>query len=134
MKSRPENEAAARAKGGGRVVEAERPGTALKVESSPKARALASSAGARDGDGGALLVASWPKNAREHVRVSLGAFNGRRIVDIRAYFDGEDGRPHPTKKGIALDLRHLARLADAIVRARDEAARLGLLPTPADTP
>jgi len=68
-----------------------------------------------------------PKNAAEEVRVALSEFRGASLIDLRIFADLGDGDRHPTKKGLALRIDRLPQLIDALERARDEAARRGLI-------
>ncbi|MBP6963696.1 MAG: transcriptional coactivator p15/PC4 family protein [Armatimonadetes bacterium] len=47
-------------------------------------------------------LASIPKNAKERIVVSDAEYNGIELVDIRVYFQADDGEWHPTKKGVSL--------------------------------
>ncbi len=42
------------------------------------------------------------KNATEKILVTESEYKGRRFIDVRVYFEGDDGEYKPTKKGIAL--------------------------------
>jgi len=48
------------------------------------------------------LVAKFQKNSAEKVRVALCRFRGRMLVDLRIYFETDDGNYLPTKKGVAI--------------------------------
>jgi hypothetical protein len=69
----------------------------------------------------ARLVFTFPKNQREEVRATLSTFHGRRIADIRVYRANEDDEDLPTRKGIALDVRSLPRLLEAVQALVDAA-------------
>lgn len=75
-----------------------------------------------------VIVAEWPKNDRENVRVSLDEFNGHRIVSARLWFKGDDGNMRPGKTGLAIGVRHLPALAKALNQALVIATEQGLLP------
>lgn len=78
-------------------------------------------------------VAVIEKNTREDVRVTLDEFHGVQVVDVRIYADFKTGTigaiRSPTKKGISLKVEKLDALIYGLGKARDEAARRGLLPT-----
>ena len=77
-----------------------------------------------------LLVAEWNRNAREVVRVALDRYEGRHTVKIRVwYLSGDEFKPG--KSGIALGVRHLPALADAVAKSLVQARELGLIE---DTP
>ena len=54
------------------------------------------------------------KNAREELRVSLDEFKGHRLLNLRVWFEGDDGQMRPGKQGVALRLEMAGELADAI--------------------
>lgn len=72
------------------------------------------------------LIATIPKNRREHVRVTLTAFNGRYLADVRVYVQA-GGEAKPTRLGVSLSLETLPALRAALKKAEAEARRLGLL-------
>ncbi len=52
------------------------------------------------------LIAEWPKNNGDVVRITLGFFKGSLRLDLREYYrDGCDYRP--TKRGINLPAERL---------------------------
>jgi len=55
------------------------------------------------------------KIRREIVRVQVNEFEGRRLLDIRVYFPGEDGEMRPTGKGVVIALDKAEDLAAAIL-------------------
>jgi hypothetical protein len=74
-----------------------------------------------------ITVAEWWKNRRgESIRVCLSAYEGRNLADVRTWFLGDDGKLKPGK-GFAAEIRHLPRLAAAIVKAEAKARELGLI-------
>jgi hypothetical protein len=61
------------------------------------------------------------KNATEEVRVSLTEFKGHRLIDLRIYFEPEDGSERkPTKKGITIDVGLYPELKRALLRVEKE--------------
>jgi hypothetical protein len=63
------------------------------------------------------VVAEWPINKRETVRLSIEKYNGVWLINLRKWFDADDGEMRPGKHGIALSVKHLPRLAEAISAA-----------------
>ena len=50
------------------------------------------------------VVHQFTKNATEEVRASLTEYKGHKLIDLRIYYDPEDGGDRrPTKKGITID-------------------------------
>jgi hypothetical protein len=71
--------------------------------------------------------ALWtPKNSRERLRVGLGEWEGRPMLDVRAYALTPEG-PAPTRKGVTISLAHAPALAAALQEALSEARARGLL-------
>jgi hypothetical protein len=78
-----------------------------------------------------IVIAEWPKNQREQVRVELDTYHGTTVISVRTWFwSGDDLRP--SKAGIALSARHLAKLARALTAAVDKAHALGIAMDSAD--
>lgn len=75
------------------------------------------------------IIATVPKNSREHIRVSLTAFKGYNLVDVRVYCE-RDGEAKPTKAGVSVNVERLPELCAALEKAEAEAQRLGLLKLP----
>lgn len=59
------------------------------------------------------LIAEWPRNSREMVRVTLSEFKGFHMLDIREFYP-EAGILRPGRKGISIPAANLRRLAVAI--------------------
>jgi hypothetical protein len=77
-----------------------------------------------------IEIAKFWKSARdhrEHVRTEISEYKGHRLINIRVWQTGSDGIDRPTQKGIALAIRKLPELAQAINKARAKALELGLL-------
>jgi len=65
------------------------------------------------------LVARIAKNPTEEVRVSLTSYRGHDLVDIRVFFQDEQGEWRPTKRGVSLSVDSFVELRDAVVKAED---------------
>jgi len=76
---------------------------------------------------GNITVAEWQLNRRECIRVSIEQFKGTWLINIRKWFDADDGTIRPSKDGIALRVKHLPQLSDAITRALATAIERGLV-------
>ncbi len=67
----------------------------------------------------AELIHAFEKNSGgEEVRISLTTYKGREYLDIRVYYQGDDGEKHPTKKGITLSLDLLSELEAGLSKLR----------------
>ena len=73
-----------------------------------------------------VIIAEWPRNERECVRVMLDSFQGSATVSLRTWFLAPDGKMRPGTQGLTLGIRHVRSLADAFnaCLAQAEAARL----------
>jgi hypothetical protein len=65
------------------------------------------------------LVARIAKNPTEEVRVSLTSYRGHDLVDIRVFYQDEQGEWRPTKRGVSLSVDSFAELRDAVVKAEE---------------
>jgi len=62
------------------------------------------------------VIASFEKNSMEEVRVSLTEFKGKDLIDLRVYYQPEDGEEkRPTKKGITISPEKFPELKKAIL-------------------
>jgi hypothetical protein len=61
----------------------------------------------------------FEKNSLEEVRVSLTTYKGREYIDLRVFFQGDDGEMHPGKKGLTIRLDLLPDLETAILKLRE---------------
>lgn len=74
-----------------------------------------------------IVVASWPRNAREQIEVALDQYQDCRTIDLRTWFTSPDGSQRPTRSGLSLSVRHLPALADALAKALVRAREMGLV-------
>jgi hypothetical protein len=65
------------------------------------------------------LVARIAKNPTEEVRVSLTSYRGHDLVDIRVFFQDEQGEWRPTKRGVSLSVDSFSELRDAVAKAEE---------------
>jgi Transcriptional Coactivator p15 (PC4) len=64
-----------------------------------------------------VIVAEWPINKRgETARVSIEFYKGTWLINVRKWFEAEDGEMRP-RKGLALSVRHLPQLTEAVAKA-----------------
>lgn len=74
-----------------------------------------------------LIIAKFEKNKKEEVRVSVGSFHGRQIINMRVYYKDDDGSWKPGKQGLALSVERYKDLAGAIVQVGEYLQTKGLL-------
>ena len=69
-------------------------------------------------------IHQFAKNATEEVRVSLTEFKGHKLIDLRIYYEPEEGgERRPTKKGITIDVSLYPELKRALLRVEKELLR-----------
>jgi hypothetical protein len=73
-----------------------------------------------------VIIAEWPRNSRETMRVRLDTFQGRVTIDCRAWYCGSDGNLCPGRSGLTLGIKHLPALVSAFAMAMEEARLRGL--------
>jgi Transcriptional Coactivator p15 (PC4) len=62
-------------------------------------------------------------------RCSIEQFKGIPLISIRKWFEADDGALRPGKQGIALNIKHLPQLADALIKARSVATEDHRIPS-----
>jgi len=67
--------------------------------------------------GGDILVAEFPKNAQETLRIELTEFNGYDLLAMRVWTPGTDGALVATKKGLTVRRDLIRPIIDALERA-----------------
>ena len=77
-----------------------------------------------------IEICKISKNRRRDkvIVVSLGAYEETNLVNVREHFVGADGIMRPTTKGIAMSVRRLPELSNALRKALETARALNLLP------
>lgn len=77
------------------------------------------------------IIATFNKNKRDVVRLSVNEFAGRTIINLRVFYPGNDGKLLPGDQGIALAPHLYPDLADAVRRLGEHLVQEGLLPVDA---
>jgi hypothetical protein len=71
----------------------------------------------------------WKTRRRDiAIVVTLSTYEGTNIVNIREFFTGSDGCMKPSTRGLAMAVRRLPELSNAVRKALERARSLGLLP------
>jgi hypothetical protein len=60
------------------------------------------------------VLYAFPKNAYEEVRAYLQEYKGQMLAHIRVFITDKNDIDHPTRKGIAVTLNDLPKLAEAV--------------------
>ena len=78
------------------------------------------------------ILHQFTKNATEEVRASLTEYKGHKLIDLRIYYDPEDGGDRrPTKKGITIDVSLYPELKKAMLKIEKELISKELIETEA---
>ena len=54
------------------------------------------------------------KNKSNYVHIELREYEGHKYVDVREFYDAEDGKRLPTKKGITFSPKVLEEVIDGL--------------------
>ncbi|GMP11842.1 transcriptional coactivator p15/PC4 family protein [Bradyrhizobium sp. TM239] len=73
------------------------------------------------------IFKGWINRRHDALIVNLQTFNGTNLVDLRKYVMHRDGCLKPSAKGIAVSVRRLRELHNAIGKAVVRAEELGLI-------
>lgn len=68
-------------------------------------------------------IATIRKNAREELSVTIDTFRGYELLNLRIWFEGDDGSMRPSKKGVAVRMDLLPELREALEAASREVAQ-----------
>ena len=70
--------------------------------------------------GDEVLVRSIDKGLGSRIHVRLSRFKDRDYVDVRNFYETDDGEWKPTRKGIAVPVELYDELMDALRAAKEE--------------
>tara|TARA_B100002019_G_scaffold52679_1_gene44882 strand:+ start:957 stop:1178 length:222 start_codon:yes stop_codon:yes gene_type:complete len=59
------------------------------------------------------------KNKTNYVQIELREYEGHPYVDVREFYDAEDGKRLPTKKGITFTPKVLDSVIDGLVQLQN---------------
>jgi hypothetical protein len=66
-----------------------------------------------------MHIGDIERNETEVMRVSVAEYKGRKYVDLRIYFEGDDGEWKPTKKGVTVQPDRVPDLISLLKKASD---------------
>ena len=66
------------------------------------------------------VIRDIEKNSSNKIRISLTEFKGNNFVDLRVYYEDEEGEYKPTKKGVALKPELIPQVIEALQEAERE--------------
>ena len=64
-----------------------------------------------------MIIGDIPRNETEVLRVSTAEFKGRKYVDVRVYFESDQGEWKPTKKGVTIQPDKVEEFIELIKKA-----------------
>lgn len=67
------------------------------------------------------VIATIPKNSQQEIRVSLENYQGHDLLNMRVWFQSQDGDMRPGKQGLAIRLALLPDLTRALQEAENTA-------------
>jgi len=70
-----------------------------------------------------VLVRAIDKGLGSRIHVRLSRFRERDYLDVRNFYETEDGEWKPTRKGIAIPVELYDELLDALGAAKEEIAK-----------
>lgn len=76
--------------------------------------------------GDSVVISKFEKNKKEEVRVSLDTFHGRKLINIRVWYKGDDDTMKPGK-GLAVGVERYKDLAGAILELGQHLKTNGLI-------
>jgi len=66
------------------------------------------------------LVGKMKKNARENIEVNLNEFKGTEFVDIRVWFNNEEGEWFPSKRGVSIKANDVPELISILKKSLND--------------
>jgi hypothetical protein len=72
-----------------------------------------------------VLVRAIDKGLGSRIHVRLSRFRERDYLDIRNFYETDDGEWKPTRKGVAIPVEFYDELIDALRAAKEEIAKRG---------
>lgn len=79
-----------------------------------------------------ILVAKWPRNEREVLRIMLSKFKGHISIDVRIWFRTERSELQPSRRGVSLRLTEVSDIRAGLRKAEKIAEELALVGLPAN--
>ncbi|MDA2937165.1 transcriptional coactivator p15/PC4 family protein [Acidobacteria bacterium AH-259-A15] len=65
------------------------------------------------------VVYEFEKNGLEIVRCSLTQFKGHQLLDVRVFYQDDEGEWRPTRKGIALSTDLVDQLVEGVKQLQE---------------
>ncbi len=65
-----------------------------------------------------MLIGEIPKNSTERIRVSIAEYKGYTFLDVRVYYEDDNGEWRPTKKGITVSKDNIEPLVKLLTEGK----------------
>lgn len=65
-----------------------------------------------------MLIGEIQKNSTEKIRVTISEYKGHEFIDVRVYFEDDNGEWKPTKKGIAISPDKIDEVISLLKKAK----------------
>ncbi|UCG77429.1 MAG: transcriptional coactivator p15/PC4 family protein [Nitrospirota bacterium] len=69
-----------------------------------------------------MVIGEIERNPTERLRISTENFKGRDYIDVRIYYEADDGEWKPTKKGVTIAPDKAGEVSELIAKAGQELA------------
>lgn len=67
-----------------------------------------------------MILTEYSKSKSQKIRISVESFHDHNYLDIRMYFEAEDGTWRPTKRGVKINMNMFEDLMKTLVLADKE--------------
>jgi len=67
-----------------------------------------------------MIIGEIQKTGTDKIIVTLKEFKGKTYVDVRTFFENDDGEMVPTKKGVSLAPDNLDQLIRLLTEAKEK--------------
>lgn len=71
-----------------------------------------------------MILGEIERNPTERLRVSLENFKGRDYIDLRIYYQEDNGEWKPTKKGVTVSPEKIDEIISFFSKAKEELSKL----------
>ncbi len=69
-----------------------------------------------------MVIGEIERNPTERLRISTENFKGRDYIDVRIYYEADDGEWKPTKKGVTIAPDKVEEVIGLLTKAGEEFA------------
>lgn len=66
-----------------------------------------------------IQIADIPRNKTEIIRIEITEYREKKLLNIRTWYENEEGNYAPTKKGVAIPIENFDQLYQAIAKAKE---------------